>query len=401
MKTKNMTTLHSRKSIGRLPWALAVCLTLATLGLGLSASANERETRFITFDVPGAAQGTTDAIAINPAGAIAGFYLDASNVNHSFLRGPDGAFTTFDPPGEIASAASSINPAGAIAGPCRDASSVHHGYLRAPNGTFTTFDAPGAGTGSDQGTFAQNINPASAISGYYLDASNVIHGFVRTPSGAITTFDAPGAGTGPFQGTATTSVDGMNPAGATVGQYLDASNVFHGFVRAPNGTITTFDAPGAGTGAFQGTGVNGINPAGTMLGPYIDASNVFHGFVRAPNGTITTFDVLGAGTGPARAPPPLTSIRKARLLDSTMTLTMWCTASCGIRTAPSPRLTPRGRARAPARAPTPNPTIRRGRSRESTSMRAIWSTASSCKASKRAWKGQTRNRKWSQTFSRT
>src|SRR6266446_7013251 len=187
MKTKNMTTLHSRKSIGRLPWALAICLTLAMLGLDLSANTPERNTTFITFDVPGAAQGTTDPIAINPAGAIAGNYLDASNVSHSFLRGPDGAFTTFDPPGEIASVAFSINPAGAIAGQC-------------------------------------------------LDASNVLHGFLRAPNGAFTTFDAPGAGTGPFQGTATTSVDGLNPAGATMGQYLDASNVFHGFVRAPNGT---------------------------------------------------------------------------------------------------------------------------------------------------------------------
>ena len=194
MKIKNMTTLRSRKSIGRLQCVLAVCLTLAMLGLGLSVNANERNTCFTTFDVPGAAQGTTDAIFISPAGAIVGFYVDASNLTHSFLRSPDGAFTTFDPPGEIASTAFTINPAGAIAGVCRDASNVNHGYLRAPSGTFTTFDAPGAGTGAFQGTFALNINPTNAISGYYLDASNVVHGFVRTPNGAITTFDAPGAG---------------------------------------------------------------------------------------------------------------------------------------------------------------------------------------------------------------
>jgi hypothetical protein len=45
MKTKNMTTLYLRKSIGRSPWiipALAVCLTLATLGLSLSANAQQR-----------------------------------------------------------------------------------------------------------------------------------------------------------------------------------------------------------------------------------------------------------------------------------------------------------------------------------------------------------------------
>src|SRR4029077_14649702 len=87
MKTKNMTTLHSRKSIGRLPWALAVCLTLAMLGLGLSANANERNTCFTTFDAPGAGTGPfqgTLGIANNPAGAIAGYYIDASNLNHSY-----------------------------------------------------------------------------------------------------------------------------------------------------------------------------------------------------------------------------------------------------------------------------------------------------------------------------
>ena len=163
MKTKNMTTLHARKSIGRLPWAVGVCLTLATLGLGFSANAQARTPTFTTFDAPGAGTGPgqgTFPNAINPVGAIGGDYLDASNLNHSFLRAPDGTFITYDPPGKIGSVANSINPAGAIAGPCRDASEVHHGYLRAPDGTFTIFDAPGAGTGPGQGTFALNINPA-------------------------------------------------------------------------------------------------------------------------------------------------------------------------------------------------------------------------------------------------
>ena len=32
----------------------------------------------------------------------------------------------------------------------------------------------------------------------------------------------------------------------------DGNNVSHGFLRAPDGTMTTFDVPGAGTGAFTG-----------------------------------------------------------------------------------------------------------------------------------------------------
>src|SRR6267143_580013 len=64
------------------------------------------------------------------------------------------------------------------------------------------------------------------------------------------TFDAPGAGTGAFQGTLAQSV---NAAGAIAGYYDDASNAFHGFLRARDGTVTTFDAPGAGTLFGQGT----------------------------------------------------------------------------------------------------------------------------------------------------
>src|SRR5215831_12481713 len=72
------------------------------------------------------------------------------------------------------------------------------------------------------------------------------------PQPTIITFDAPGAGTGPFQGTQPSAI---NPAGGICGNIADANNMSHGFVRAPDGTITTFDGPGA---AFQGTFANSI-----------------------------------------------------------------------------------------------------------------------------------------------
>jgi hypothetical protein len=63
-------------------------------------------------------------------------------------------------------------------------------------------------------------------------------------------------------------------------------------VPAPDGSVTTVDAPGAGTGFRQGTyGSGGINPAGAFSGYYVDASHVSHGFLRARDGTISTFDV--------------------------------------------------------------------------------------------------------------
>jgi hypothetical protein len=85
------------------------------------------------------------------------------------------------------------------------------------------------------------------------------------------TFDAPGAGTGASQGTFAISID---TAGVIAGYYIDASNAHHGFVRAADGTITTFDVTGAGAGAFQGTTPLGINTSGTVAGFYIDSGNV-------------------------------------------------------------------------------------------------------------------------------
>jgi len=108
----------------------------------------------------------------------------------------------------------------------------------------------------------------------------------------FTTFDAPGAGTGAYEGT---FGGGINTAGVIAGYYIDGGIALHGFVRAANGKITTFSVKKAG--AYQGTFGITINTAGAIAGEYLDANNVFHGFVRAANGTITTFNVKKAGTG--------------------------------------------------------------------------------------------------------
>src|SRR5205809_325616 len=141
--------------------------------------------------------------------------------------------------------------------------------LLGPQPTITTFDAPGAGTGPGQGTIAFAINPAGTISGRYADAGGATHGILRAPDGTITTFDAPDAGTGPGQGTFVFTGFCLNPAGVIAGSSLDASDVYHGVLRAPDGTITTFDVPGAGTGPFQGTLPLAINQTGSIRGSYI------------------------------------------------------------------------------------------------------------------------------------
>ncbi len=65
--------------------------------------------------------------------------------------------------------------------------------------------------------------------------------------------------------------------------------------------IITFDVPGAGTGANQGTVPYGINARGAIIGWYTDGGNVNHGFVRTPVGTITTFDAPQAAQAAGKA----------------------------------------------------------------------------------------------------
>ncbi|HYL64930.1 MAG TPA: chitobiase/beta-hexosaminidase C-terminal domain-containing protein [Candidatus Methylomirabilis sp.] len=174
---------------------------------------------------------------------------------------------------------------------------------------FTTFDAPGAATGMLQGSGGLSINGQGDIVGIYVTAPsasvlNLAHGFVRiAATGTITQFDAPGAGTSKNEGTFAVSI---NDGGVIAGVVSDSVNAQHGFVRAANGTITEFDVPAAPTNTtHRGTSPTDINASGVISGMYETVDTVRHGFVRAADGTITTFDVPGAGTGSTAGTIPL------------------------------------------------------------------------------------------------
>jgi hypothetical protein len=58
-------------------------------------------------------------------------------------------------------------------------------------------------------------------------------------------------------------------------------------------TFTTFDVPGAGTGANQGTLVSAFGFPGVLAGSYIDSSNKLHAYIRTPDNAYSFFDVSG------------------------------------------------------------------------------------------------------------
>jgi probable HAF family extracellular repeat protein len=127
----------------------------------------------------------TDAVDVNNRGQVVGFYIDANNVEHSFLLS-GGQFTTIDPPGAAnipgpsftnVDQASHINDHGQIVGGYTDANDVTHGYLLR-GGKYTTLNDPNAGTL----TFATGINNSGQIVGFDFDATGLAHGFLATPA---------------------------------------------------------------------------------------------------------------------------------------------------------------------------------------------------------------------------
>ena len=95
----------------------------------------------------------------------------------------------------------------------------------------------------------------------------------------LTTFEAPGAGAGTYQGTVGNVI---NFWGTIAGYFADSNGNNHGYIRARDGRFTQIDHPLAASGFQQGTSVIGINDDGAISGYYVDANNVYHGFVRHP-----------------------------------------------------------------------------------------------------------------------
>ncbi|MGA7340571.1 MAG: Ig-like domain-containing protein [Terracidiphilus sp.] len=275
------------------------------------------------FDASGTGGAGIETIPMgfDSTGDIAGIYRDVNDRVHGFVRAAStGAITILDVPGEDTGRMEGtypicINGAGDIAGnysttvtTSSGTNSFSHGFIRDASGTITNFDAvplPASYGSTNPGTFVISINASAEVAGFYIDGIGAEHGFLRNASGTVTTFEAPNAGTGSEQGTVVTGIDA---AGDVIGVYTDTNNAIHGFVRsASTSAITAIDAPGAGTATYQGTYPDAFDAAGDISGSFTDQNNVVHGFVLPAGGTITTYDAPGASA--SDAPRSAASVR--------------------------------------------------------------------------------------------
>jgi hypothetical protein len=243
---------------------------------------------FTIFSPPGAVD--TYPVSINALGAIAGTYTNGVRPQ-GFLRAPDGTITSFDYPASVATFSSAINGGGTITGSFYFGDLKPHGFVRAPDGTFTTIPEL---VNSSKGFVPFDINEPGYVTGSWFQLiSDIPEAFVEAPDRTNTYFTPGVSGTIPF---------GINRLGVIAGIWRDPRSI-HGFVRTPDGTITSYDYPGgvkvtplifqsrAGSGVF-----GGINREGYITATFYNANNKARGFVRSPDGTITTFDVGPADT---------------------------------------------------------------------------------------------------------
>jgi probable HAF family extracellular repeat protein len=180
-------------------------------------------------------------------------------------------FTTFDVPGALTlTEASGINDTGDIVG-TYNTSTANVGFLLDKHGNLTTFNA----LGSDD-TIAEGINNAGQVVGHFFD-----HGFLREPDGTVTSFDAPGPE--PH----TIIPYGINDSGQISGTL---ANPVQGFVK-DGSTVTAFDVPGG-----TDTNARGLNNAGDVVGTFTDGTGERNeGFLKE-GGTFVTIDIAGASS---------------------------------------------------------------------------------------------------------
>jgi hypothetical protein len=153
---------------------------------------------------------------------------------------------------------------------------------------FLSFQVPGTTR-----TFPQSINDLMVVTGWYYPTSGGPRGFVRYGDGSIITFAVPGA--------IATQPTSINDAGEITGSYQMSPTPFvsaeGGFLRAVDGTITTFGNPLGGIGGVAPTLFLPlvINAAGEVVGYENDGLGL-RGFRRSASGTLQEFAVGPGGS---------------------------------------------------------------------------------------------------------
>ena len=284
-------TLMNATRASRLSWLILGLLITALSPVLFSQSIS-------TFDFPNSSY--THPTAINMKGEITGYYF-ATAAYHGFIRRSNGSFASFDVPMQPGGFPPNafpmdINNMGQITGFYALESQLHS-FLRQADGTIVKFLPSSSTTQSQLRAYAQSdlydkpmcggedrwlafsINDVGQITGSGPLTTAVASGFLRAPDGSITSFDV--APPGLSQRTCPQAIN-------VWGQIAGYDSSLTGFVRQRNGTVAQFSAPNASE-----TIPTAINLFGAITGFYADSTGM-HGFIRLASGVFNSFDPPGS-----------------------------------------------------------------------------------------------------------
>jgi uncharacterized membrane protein len=282
--------------------AISAVIGVVMNAAGSDLMAQEAAYSYTPVVFPGAR--ATAVNGVNRAGDLVGFYRDAANDVHGFLR-RDGKFTSIDYPGAKSTVPHGISASGDIVGQYSlpDTPAIAHGFLLTKQGRFTSVDVPG-----HTNTVAVRLLSDGTIIGCYHDAGPDSMHAMKLAGGKLSALDRPismhngatpdgktfvgtyndrtgGTSHGrsyvltgstftlfDVPGSSATNAQDINAAGVIVGSY-QANGISHGFVRERD-VYTTLNAPGA-----AGTNANGISDDGTVVGSFVDAGGLTRGFI--------------------------------------------------------------------------------------------------------------------------
>jgi hypothetical protein len=225
-----------------------------------------RNPKYTTLDAPFAGtsggQGTKP-LAINDAGEIAGVYWDSNSVEHGFILGTSGIYTSFDVPGDDAIISAYLSQNGEVVGSYTAGfpATVTHGYTMDTFGNITSFDPP-----DSQDTFVAGINSTGEVAGYYA-VGNVYNGFTMGTSGTLATFTVPGLAV----------VAGIADNGNVYGMN-HTTTLFRGWKYTAAGVLSYFEDPNAGP---QGTLPLCVSGSAEVVGTYSDSQGISYDFEMA------------------------------------------------------------------------------------------------------------------------
>jgi hypothetical protein len=150
-----------------------------------------------------------------------------------------------------------------------------HALAAQAGATYTIIDPP-----NSRYTVVTGINNNGQIVGSYQVGNEYLAGFLRAVDGTYTTFRYKDKGT---------EASVINDKGWVAGHYLDQGFYF-GFVRKPNGHMESFSLA-----AQSHVYVTGIDRIGDVAGYYTNVhTGISTGYIRAANGTITQVVLPGA-----------------------------------------------------------------------------------------------------------